>query len=498
MGTTSRSGKPNEWAAKINHTHIIKDEMVNQFLSKCSFPKEVENIEEISTLVEEVDDSIESPIKFILAVDGGYTNIEINKNFPTSEIAFFQFGALNFAKQDLLNLSEKPFIFPEDMQKLNGLQRWKLTLPIKNVNYDDSTSLTHAFRKALYEFFMAGERIDDKLIETVKWIIFEEYSSTRSESYILGSNPYNKNAEESTQIALNLNEMSKDYTWETEHGIIYLTDVFRLHEAIDDDFGASGVLGYVTRLVEQMILFYFIHFIYETKPNMLKEYLFIADGALSFVGQTATMHKYVRKLCTFLQNTEDLFLVGIEKSGAFVDHIYKISTIDAPKFISNPSLVESVQNPEIGEKVTSQKFLPKNHYLILNNSYIFKYILIGDADNTLYGNTSYYSGKVLFHAKNGQKIVLTIPVRDSKVYGYKRNPNNPKEFLKEKLELDEAPPKEEYKNLDIILKNIYLLKCDMYDNSIVPIALANKLVSLSNIPSQMLLDKFASDTVGRR
>lgn len=497
MGATSRSGKPNEWAARINHTHIIKDEMVNNFLSKCSFPKEVENIEEVSTLIEEVDDSIESPIKFILAVDGGYTNIEINKNFPTSEIAFFQFGALNFAKQDLLNLSEKPFIFPEDMQKLNSLQRWKLTLPIKNINYDNSASLTHAFRKALYEFFMVGERIDDKLIETVKWIVFEEYSSTRSESYILGSNPYNKNTDESTKIELKLSEMSKDYTWETEHGIIYLTDVFRLHEAIDDDFGASGVLGYVTRLVEQMILFYFIHFIYKTKPNMLKEYLFIADGALSFAGQTATMHKYVRKLCTFLQNTEDLFLVGIEKSGAFVDHIYKISTVDTPKIYSNPSLIEYVQNPESDKVVTSQRFLEKNHYLILNNSYMFKYILIGDENKTLYGDTSYYSGKVLFHTKNGQKIVLTVPIRSAKIYGYKRNPNNIDEFLDNKLDLNESPPKDEYKNLDIILKNIYLLKCDMYDNSIVPIALANKLVSLSNIPSQMLLDKFASEAISK-
>ena len=40
--------------------------------------------------------------------------------------------------------------------------------------------------------------------------------------------------------------------------------------------------------------------------------------------------------------------------------------------------------------------------------------------------------------------------------------------------------------------NIQKLRCDMYDDAIVPIALANKLVSLANHPSKILLEKFAS------
>ena len=38
-------------------------------------------------------------------------------------------------------------------------------------------------------------------------------------------------------------------------------------------------------------------------------------------------------------------------------------------------------------------------------------------------------------------------------------------------------------------------KCDMYDDSLVPIALVNKLVSLANHPSSRILQKFAKQAV---
>ena len=53
------------------------------------------------------------------------------------------------------------------------------------------------------------------------------------------------------------------------------------------------------------------------------------------------------------------------------------------------------------------------------------------------------------------------------------------------------PQKADFKNIDIILWNIEKLRCDMYDNAIVPVALANKLISISNHPSAIILEKFA-------
>ena len=113
MGITSRSSKPSEWASKINHTHIINDSYIKAFLGKCVLPRDSYDIDRVDfNVAETLDSSIENPIKYILAVDGGYTTVDVKKNFPSAQFAFFQFGAVLFKTADLEKLSEKPFIFP--------------------------------------------------------------------------------------------------------------------------------------------------------------------------------------------------------------------------------------------------------------------------------------------------------------------------------------------------------------------------------------------------
>ena len=451
MGITSRSHKPNEWASKANHTHLIKDPFVQSFIETCRFPKEASEIEEEDKeLIEDLDKDTVNPIKHILVVDGGYTTVEVKKSFPSSQIAFFQFGAVLFKIEDLEGLSEKPFIFPEDMNKLHDLQRFKLALPIKNVISGEELSLRNSVRRAVYDFFIRN-RDSSCFMATLKWLVFEEYAASPSESYELGSDP-NLEIGEKGKVELKRAEMKSDYTFDTPNGLVFLTDVFRLHEAVDEEHGAGGILGYITRLIEQIIIVHFIRVIYRNQRSLLNEFLFIADGPLSFSGQTANMYKLLRKLCNFLQKNNNLFLVGLEKSGPFVDHAQEICLPRQEK-----ALLENGQ------------------YLILSNNYIYKYIIPGDAERMHYGSTSYYSGKVIFHSSDNQIFVVSVPIAT-------------KDIIK-------APQKSLYKNLDEILINIQKLKCDMYDDAIVPIALVNKLVSLANHPSKVLLEKFASKSV---
>ena len=108
MGTTSRSHTPNEWAAKINHTHIINDPFIKEFIDKCTPPKDYFDIEESDTeFFETLNPNIDNPIKYILAVDGGYTLVEVKKNFPSAQFAFFQFFFIVF-RLSYDTLSKKP------------------------------------------------------------------------------------------------------------------------------------------------------------------------------------------------------------------------------------------------------------------------------------------------------------------------------------------------------------------------------------------------------
>lgn len=446
MSYSSKDGRrPNEYASKSSHGYIIRDPEVVQFLDKCNLPKVAEDVDVPTNLQFILEPVQNNPIKNIVAVDGGRSEVFVKKDFPSSTLTFFQFGALIFKTEDLEAISKKTFIDPEDIAKLNTIQRYKLTLPTKNILLKEVSSFKESFRKTLFDFFVRGSG-GETFAETLRWLVFQEFDTPLDE-YILASCPHCGQS----SIPLGTETKKANFTFQCPSckEEIYLTDIFRLHEAIDDEIGAGGVLGYVTVLIEQIIIVHLVKAILETKPSILSETLFIKDGPLAFFGQTANMQKPLRHLTNFLIEKQDLFLAGLEKSGPFVEHA-----------------------DEIGKK------LKPGTVLLLNNDYIYKYILPGKADPSApYARSSYYSTKMIFKSMDEKIYVITIPTKSADVVL--------------------APKKSDFKNIDVILTNIQKLRCDMYDNALFPVALANKLVSLADHPSSLILEKFAKKTIGK-
>lgn len=242
--------------------------------------------------------------------------------------------------------------------------------------------------------------------------------------------------------------MKRDHTFECPEcsGKIYLTDVLRLHEAIDDELGAGGMLAYLMTATEQMLLVHLIRIILKTKPSLLSQILLIKDGPLAFFGQTANLHEPMRELIRHLLAKHVIYMVGLEKSGPFVEHA-----------------------DEISER------LAEGAALLLDDDYIYRYIIPGKADpNEPYGRSTYYSHKAIYKTETGQLHVVSMPTPQAN------------------WKLGTA----DYPNLSVLLHNVAKLKCDMYDNALMPIALVNKLVSLADHPSSRILEQFAIESMG--
>jgi hypothetical protein len=157
------------------------------------------------------------------------------------------------------------------------------------------------------------------------------------------------------------------------------------------------------------------------------------------------MHRPMRALVQHLFGTQELYLAGLEKSGSFVEHADEIS--------------ERLENGKV---------------LLLDDDYIYHYIVPGTADpSNPYGRSTYYGNKLIFKTPRGSMYVASLPT----------------------IAPNSKPAESDFRNLQVILTNIEKLKCDMYDNSLIPVALANKLISLANHPSSRILQKFASDAV---
>src|SRR5262249_21289828 len=147
---------------------------------------------------------------------------------------------------------------------------------------------------------------------------------------------------------------------------IYLTDIFRLHERIDDELGAGGVLAYISGAIEHLLLIHYLRLLRERRVDSLKEVFFLKDGPTGFFGITARLHEQMQDLVAYLFNSPCLLLAGLEKTGAFVEHA--------------KSIAESI---------------PAGHFLLLNNAYIYHNILPAPSDpRRPYADTSNYGHKL--------------------------------------------------------------------------------------------------------
>ena len=439
------SNKPFERASKTAHTNIINDKAVQSFLSTCKIPPYQDDIDDDDIKLHILKLPSNNPIQNICTIDGGYTNVTIKEDFPSATVAYFQFGALFFKHQDLVDLKEKPFIDPADFSRLQNIQRIKLVIPTKLITHNNEPDFISSVRKAIFDFFVNQPEAHG-LIEALKWLVFREYTDTPVDIWHLARCPHCGNG-----VDIRRTDITEDYTLLCPHshciGKLYLTDVLRLHEAMDNELGAGGILGYLTTSVEQLLLVYLIKQMLSIKPGLLSQTLFIKDGPLAFFGQTANLHKPMRDLISFLYEKHNIYLVGLEKSGAFVEHAAQISWKIAPK-----------------------------QFLLLGNKYIYKYIIPGHAAaDEAYGRSSYYGHKVIFKSEHSNVYVATIPTHEVKV----------------------EPRIDDYINIHEVLYNITALKCDLYYNSLVPVVLANKLVSLADHPSSDLLKTLAQENIKR-
>ncbi len=445
MGYSKTGPKPYESASKASHHHIINDPVVQTMLQSLWVPPPMKN-ESVADLVQTFQPVKSSPVTDVVAIDGGYTETLVRKDFPSALIHFFQFGALRFERDDLKKLEQSPYISPEDMARLKNIERLKFVLPTKGVRFKHKSTLLESVRVAVYEFF-AKETLseEESLLDTLKWFVYRRYKNpsqrgTDDKSWVLSSNPLSIASGGLDFLEDNMSEAGT-FVCPVTGGTLYLTDLFRFHEVIDEERGAAGICSYLAGVIEHIVVIHIIRHVLRYQPDRLKTVLFIMDRPTGFFGQTARLHALMNEMVRWLFNNHNLLLAGLEKSGAFVDHAREM-----------------------------QQMMPNGSYLILGDKYIYRYISPGQADPTRpYASSSYYGHKIIFKTQSGQMHVVSIPVH----------------------ELKKEPGKNDLPNLDVILTHVEELHCDMYDSALIPVALVNKLVSLSAHPSSQILKHFA-------
>jgi hypothetical protein len=434
--------KPFERASKIAHSEILNNADVQEFIGSCTLPSEPD-LSDLENLQQPLP-PVASRIEHVIAIDGGMSDVTVRRDFPSASITFMTFGPLLLALKDLSALDNQQFIGPEDMARLKNLSRFSLSIPSKAIRSKGSKRFSEGVRRTIDEFLFVKQK---QLGHALSWLIFRGWQPPElRQSWSVPRCP-NASAciggpfvfEEKSQTELICSQCG---------GPVFLADVLRLYERIDDEQGAGGIMSYLLTTLEHLVVANIIRTLLSLKPSTLREVLLIKDGPLAFFGVVAPLRKPMIELMSYLSDKDSgkplVCLVGLEKSGAFVEHAMLIE----PK-------------------------LKPGHYMMFSNEYIYKYIIPGDPTGAPYGFNTYYGAKLVYKSDRGDVFVATIPLADASVKGKFEN----------------------IQNAGDILRVVSQLRCSMYDQALVPIVLANKLVSLADFPSSEILLKFVKSNI---
>lgn len=438
--SNSRGRKPFERASKVGHSEIINDPEVIAFVDACVLPAPPDN-SSLDGLLDRVPDSSDR-ITTVIAIDGGMTETYVRAEFPSASIAFVALGPLLLRLEDLEELDHLPFIGPDDMARLKHIERYTFAFPTRGIRYGKATSFSEGVRLRVHEFLAQK---DGHLLAALQWLLFEGWRpADQRQPWDIPNCPWT-----------DCDQRNIRFTWDdpaqqscpTCGRTVYLSDALRLSERIDDELGASAVLSYLLTSLEQVVLVYMIKSVLEIKPSLLRDILFVKDGPLAFFGVTATLSGPMRALMDHLIHDfpePHINLIGLEKSGPFVEHASAIE-----------------------DRLAAFQALP------LRNEYIYRYIVPGDVASSVYGGNTYYGAKVIFKGGAGDIYVATMP----------------------QLDRDAPNTVSNLASAGDVMRATAQLRCSMYDNALIPVALANKLVSLADVPSADILKKFVKDKV---
>ncbi len=235
---------------------------------------------------------------------------------------------------------------------------------------------------------------------------------------------------------------------------VYPSDCLRIWEEVADHQSNVQAISRFMLAVEHLIPIHYIRYLAGESLPLLGSVSVFVDGPLAVFGNPAWLHgsiqRYLFEINTQLSSIAQppLVIIGLQKTGQVVDHV---------------NLVE--------------RFLPKNRIFAITDEYRYQYILPSrDPAQNGFGYETYYGQDFIYKTSTGRVFVFALP------YPFGTKDETIVDFQKAKTELGRYP------QLARALALVTEFESDLYENAVVPIALAHRYTAISLSPGGRVLD----------
>jgi hypothetical protein len=232
---------------------------------------------------------------------------------------------------------------------------------------------------------------------------------------------------------------------------IFATDVLRVHEPFSNSGDNTGAYSRTRNILEHIVLFHYLRYIWETDLQFLSEIGVILDGPLAIFGEGAKYHGALIQMYDDMRNDckkygyQAPIIIGLTKTGRVVEHFMSIKNM-----------------------------LPEKVIFPINDKYRYSFINEqDDSEDKHFGVETYYGQDFLVKTAHNRQFLICISYPFANKTG---------DFHKYKTHINF------YSNLESIIKLVMTFETDMYENGLMPIILAHKHASISLKPGGKMLD----------
>jgi NurA domain len=378
---------------------------------------------------------------WIIAIDGSHLEIPIRNGFPGAEVSYLSVASVMLNVKRMRELDERRPVDPVEFNKLKDVDAIDCALPGCNVVIDEDVSSQQSLRTRLYEVFAKTRMVEDgeSLLNTYEALLAHK-PVTRDQSC-----PY----DDCRNDAAVYQRSSGRYQCSCQLARpLFSTDALRIHEGMNPAGSNGAMYAEISQILEHIWLIHILRTIEQRRwLSSLRRLAFVVDGPLAIFGHPAWLSEAISKELQRINdaaraaNRTDILLLGIEKSGPFLEHLLQL---------------------DIGPHREANR-LPSGFVMLITDRYIKSNIVFSESPKP-YGSQTYYGRKFFYKTRGGARIVGVTPY-----------------LHREDEDLDRADPSQHPRLIDSlnILDELVSVR---YPDAIVPIIAAHAEAA---IPIQM-------------
>lgn len=435
-------------------------------------------------------DCIESSIsnnelpELVLAIDGSFVEVPVSNGVLSAGIGYVTITDVLLDLGELTRLDRDRPVDPQKMRMITSAGAVDTVLAGCNIIFDGELDPQSSFRRGVVGLLSEKQALVG--CET----LLDSYEALLAYKPLIPQQrcPYGATCEHKTPQSA-YRRISGTKACECPLKLaVHSTDALRIYEKFNPLGENTGTFSETMQVVERLWLIHTLRSLEQLGHlGVLSKMAIVMDGPLAVFGSPGWLSRAISKELFRInalvrqQTGDDLLLVGIEKTGMFVDHLARLCSLSDLETATRPQATVESGSSSKGKSDTPSTAIPMRPQtaLLPTDGYIRNNVVF--TKNThQYGDVTYFGRKIFYRTISGAQIVATLP------------------FLKPEDRNLDSVDTDLFPRLADALSLFDALGSSRYTNALIPVSLAHGEAAIPTGLGKRVLEVLAREFVGRK